>query len=489
MRELRRKIVRRWKLIIAIALIVPVLILLRARSSPGPALIFTLSPASGASGGSGGDSAAMALASLELDAPGAQPRLVLRGFASIGKPAVSFDGSRALFAGRRAAGDPMEVWEASLERSAARPVVRGGECLDPAYLPDGRIVYGRIVAGAGPDARAVLHTCALDGQGERRITFGEARDASPVALPDGRVAFRRKLFSPGAAGRIFAMNPDGTGLQLFCDPAADASIVGGPWVAGERVFFSEETPGGQRLVSVSARAPLGGRELMASGVPDGVDQHFSSVSTLPEGGIVASARAGSKEWTLRRIARACPQGGEIVLGAVSVAGAGDFQPTAAALAVPVERPLALTSVVDERKSTGTLLCLDVHASSVPAVAIAKRGTYHTVRVLAAEGLKVVEALIESDGSFAIEVPADQPLRLQLLGPGGAQVEDPSLFWVRPNENRGCIGCHEDPEASPENRVPLALERGAAQGEARNGSALTPPAGTTPVAAAGTRGGF
>jgi hypothetical protein len=110
-------------------------------------------------------------------------------------------------------------------------------------------------------------------------------------------------------------------------------------------------------------------------------------------------------------------------------------------------------------------------------------------VLAAEGLKVVEAPVESDGSFVIEVPADRPLRLQLIGPDGALAEDPSLIWVRPNENRGCIGCHEDAEASPENRVPLALERGAAQGEARNGSALSPPAGTTPVAAARSRGGF
>jgi hypothetical protein len=31
------------------------------------------------------------------------------------------------------------------------------------------------------------------------------------------------------------------------------------------------------------------------------------------------------------------------------------------------------------------------------------------------------------------------------------------MWIRPNERRGCVGCHEDHEQTPENRVPLAVK--------------------------------
>jgi hypothetical protein len=32
------------------------------------------------------------------------------------------------------------------------------------------------------------------------------------------------------------------------------------------------------------------------------------------------------------------------------------------------------------------------------------------------------------------------------------------MWLRPNERRGCVGCHEDPELVPANRVPLAVKK-------------------------------
>jgi len=32
------------------------------------------------------------------------------------------------------------------------------------------------------------------------------------------------------------------------------------------------------------------------------------------------------------------------------------------------------------------------------------------------------------------------------------------IWVKPKEKRGCIGCHEDPERTPENEYVLALRR-------------------------------
>jgi Hydrazine synthase alpha subunit middle domain len=121
--------------------------------------------------------------------------------------------------------------------------------------------------------------------------------------------------------------------------------------------------------------------------------------------------------------------------------------------------------VDERKSTGTLLCLNVRNSRNTAVAEAKPSTIRTVRVLAVDGQLLGEDSVEADGSFFVEVPADQPLRLELRGPEGVVAADHSGLWVRPNENRGCIGCHEDPEVAPENRVVQAVDKGQAPARA------------------------
>ena len=70
---------------------------------------------------------------------------------------------------------------------------------------------------------------------------------------------------------------------------------------------------------------------------------------------------------------------------------------------------------------------------------------------------VALAPVHAEGSFFLEVPADTPLQLELLGDNERVLASlRSGLWVRPNENRGCIGCHENPEIAPQNRLPLAV---------------------------------
>ena len=62
-----------------------------------------------------------------------------------------------------------------------------------------------------------------------------------------------------------------------------------------------------------------------------------------------------------------------------------------------------------------------------------------------------EVPLEYDGSFHIEVPAQVPLRFELLDERGAAVaRQDSWTWVMPREWRGCIGCHEDREMAAPN---------------------------------------
>jgi hypothetical protein len=70
------------------------------------------------------------------------------------------------------------------------------------------------------------------------------------------------------------------------------------------------------------------------------------------------------------------------------------------------------------------------------------------------------APVEDDGSFFVRVPADTPLRMQLLNGEGKTLRTMRRWiWVRRGTSRGCIGCHENKELAPENRVPAAILRG------------------------------
>jgi hypothetical protein len=67
--------------------------------------------------------------------------------------------------------------------------------------------------------------------------------------------------------------------------------------------------------------------------------------------------------------------------------------------------------------------------------------------------------VENDGSFYLKVMADTPFRIRMLDKNNNIVSQPcSWLWMRPNERRGCVGCHDDPELVPFNEVPLAVRK-------------------------------
>jgi hypothetical protein len=67
--------------------------------------------------------------------------------------------------------------------------------------------------------------------------------------------------------------------------------------------------------------------------------------------------------------------------------------------------------------------------------------------------------VENDGSFLIKPIADTPFRIQTLDESGKVINGPgSWIYLRPNERRGCVGCHEDMEMTPENRIALAVKK-------------------------------
>jgi len=123
------------------------------------------------------------------------------------------------------------------------------------------------------------------------------------------------------------------------------------------------------------------------------------------------------------------------------------------------RPKKLPSEVDLQVKTGLLLCQDInflntHGKNNLSV-INKAGKIEVIGVDTTYG--VVE--VEEDGSFQLKVMADTPFRIRTLDKDGNVVGGPcSWLWLRPNERRGCIGCHEDPELVPDNIVSLAVKK-------------------------------
>jgi hypothetical protein len=71
-----------------------------------------------------------------------------------------------------------------------------------------------------------------------------------------------------------------------------------------------------------------------------------------------------------------------------------------------------------------------------------------------------EVPVAPDGSFNVEVPANTPIQLQLLGADGTALRSCGWIWARNREPRGCVGCHEDGELVPENWFTDAVQEDA-----------------------------
>ncbi len=134
----------------------------------------------------------------------------------------------------------------------------------------------------------------------------------------------------------------------------------------------------------------------------------------------------------------------------------------AALVKARPRPQGHISAMVPTRKTGTILCLDANrttyrlAEGSPAPAASK------VRVLARDSQGQTRVLgdlpVLADGSFMVEVPAETPLGFEALNEQGLVLRavQPSI-WLRPGENRTCIGCHEGHNRTPRNVRPLAVK--------------------------------
>ncbi len=367
-------------------------------------------------------------------------------FFAVADPRVSFDGSKLLFAGQKQQGSIWQIWEIPAAGGTARQVTHCAVgCVRAVYLPTHEIAYTSL-RGVGAARTSDVYVSAESGADAHAITFGPGMFEVETALRSGRLL----LSSTGVDGHARALSvvdPDGSGLALLRQDDGAGEIRGAAEELADGTIIFVKRP--------TSHATTGALEWLHPGALRavtirGAESGYASVATLDDGQLMVSRSGALYSVDLQLSGRQ-----ELVYR--SAKGAG-VQAVAIAAHAPVE---AYRSILHPERKTGRLLCLD--ASSTEDVASGRIAGHVTrVRVLAKEQtgeLVLGDAPVEVDGSFYATVPADVPIRLELIGKKGEVVKaQRSWMWVRGGEDRGCSGCHESQALAPENRSPMALTR-------------------------------
>jgi hypothetical protein len=433
-------------------------------------IVFTqLPPASSPAGyGRGGH--------LVLLSPEGTTRVLTRDFESAADPEVSFDGKRVLFAGRKTAADHWNIYEMAADGSGVRQFTRGlGDCRSPVYqsalfyLNDARPIYQvtfvSTAAGEynehGAALASNLYSVRLDGSEVRRLTYTASSSFDPFQMPDGRI-----LFSSwhGARVNLFGINLDGTDYAAFSGEQGRRIQQMACTTAKRMVVFIEgeqaSWDGGGTVSTLSLRRNLHSYRAL-TGPADGL---YHSPSPLPDGAVLISRRPAAGAGT-HGIYRLDPETGRAQL----VFADPRFHSIQAKLVAPRNEPDGRSSVVEESEPNATLYCLSVYTTDFADPTWMPPGSVKRLRVL--EGVPRTTAAVrppllhrrllgeidlDPDGSFQIQVPANLPIQLQALDSDGIALRSSAWIWAKNRENRGCIGCHEDGERTPENVMAQAL---------------------------------
>jgi len=374
-------------------------------------------------------------ATLMVHAKGTTRELVA-GFAATADPAVSFDGTKVLFAGKREARDCWQIWEVSVAGGEAKRVTNcNGDCVRPLYLPGDRLVYAHKVNG-----QFVLEAAPLEGGAALQLTHAPGNALPTDVLQDGRILFEAAYpLGNGSSPEIYTVYSDGSGVESYRCDHGPRRQAGKQAASGDIVFAGDKGLG--RFTSALAhevdwKAPAG--EFAGDIVQVGTDEYLLSWRRD------AKARYSLQSWNAET--------GSLD-SAIAAEAADLVQPAPIeARQMPKQHPSGLHDW-----DYANLLCLNAYTSKYTFAP----GTIAAMRLYTTNESGKPKLLgganVEPDGSFYVRVPADQPLQIELLDRQGKTLKrEQGWWWMRKGEQRICVGCHAGPERSPENAVPAVL---------------------------------
>jgi hypothetical protein len=388
-------------------------------------------------------------------------QMLSEGLAAACDPVVSYDGQSVFFAGKASAVGEWQIYEEDL--AGGRPQMltsMPGGAMSPTLLPNRSLVFASPVPKIGgpnySQPPSALYVQSPGGQ-PRQLTFSSHSIAEPTMLADGRILFvsTQPLESANSLSgpALFTINNDGTEITAFAGPEDSASTIQRPRLLTDgRVVFVVSKSGSSSAEFVRMARPFQSRAPLFPGVTARV----RSVQPADNGDLLVCAEnaSGAKaSLALFRVNPAATTPGTPLLADPA------WNNCEAAEVSPHRPPMGRLSTMDLTKSTGKILCLNVNFSNDPADR--SKPVTTRVRVLAQTSPENISSLgevpVQADGSFLAEVPADVPLGFESLDENGRVLRrEAPMIWVRPAENRSCIGCHEPHNRSPENHRPLAV---------------------------------
>ena len=403
--------------------------------------------------------------------PAAKPRVLLdAGSGVIGSPSVSFDGRSLLVAMAREGEKFFHIYRVPAAGGEPQRLTDGPfHDIDPAELPDGRIVFTSTRIGTfeeyhQPPSRALFRMNA-DGTDIHLITATPIFDNEPKVMANGRVAFIRSdnFFDRSKIEtHLHSIRPDGTdGLAEF------AANVGPDYGVRLRAFgFGSPAPlANGRLAYISNRGNFIGASGSQEREQHRLPSNLGDLAPLPDGRLLCTVlRTDGRRMISDVLGVIEPRDNRVV---------SIFESRMGGIHSPVflgarARPPVIPDYVDHTRAgrpgaTGFLFCQDARFTTkskadwerirairvLGAVPLTTRSSHSHIVHVGHETVELGTVPLAPDGSFNVEVPADMPLALQAVdAEGRSELNEMSWLYVRPGERRSCIGCHQPREAAP-----------------------------------------
>ena len=413
-------------------------------------------------------------------------------------PEISYDGQRVLFSWRKNKADDYHIYEMNLADKSIRQITfgEGLSDIDPVYLPDGKIIFSSTrepkYCMCNRHIMCNLYRMNADGSDMIQIAHSTLFEGHSTVLSDGRGIYDRWEYVDrffGDAQGLWAVNPDGTNNVLFYgnNTGSPGSFLDPREVPNSKLVVSTMSgshywPWGAIALIDRSKGIEGKDGIVCTWPPEAYKKvsivgHRDSMVLVPikyedpypinETTLLSSRQIDEKSDKMGIYLLSVDKPDELVYSEPVESKLGCYD---AMIIQPRPVPPVIQDRVDLSQTTGTLYVSDVYIGT--GMEAIPRGEAKWLRVVEspekrfwtssswsggtgeqAPGMayndynnkRILGTVpIESDGSAYFELPSDTFVYFQILDRQGRMIQSMrSGTIVRPGENQGCIGCHED----------------------------------------------
>jgi len=405
-------------------------------------------------------------------------------------PHMHYDGQKILFSYRKDGQPYYHLYEINIDGTGLRQLTDGPfDDLEPAYLPDGGIVFCSSRCNRWVQCFfvrvATVHRCDGDGGNIRALSANMEQDNTPWVLPDGRILYQRWEYidrSQVQFHHLWTMNPDGTNQQVFFGNMHGSTVmIDAKPIPGSKKVLASFSPGhGQpeHMGHVTIVDPTGGPDARENARRINDEAIYRDPYPLSEELFIAAHE--------REIVMLDDQGGVMTLYELPEEWSQD------GVAIQEPRPLrgrarerVIPSRIRPQVPLGQVFLENVYIGrNMKAIEPGEIKKLLVMEVLPKPvnfsggqepltigGSFTLERVlgtvpVEPDGSANFVLPAMRSLFFVALDENDMSVKRMQSFMtVQPGEIISCVGCHEERVGTPRpithttamNRLPSRIE--------------------------------